>query len=159
VAELVNQLFDPSLNMDDLAWARDQWDGPVVVKGVQTVHDAERVVAEGVDGLVISNHGGRQLDQAPTPLRVLPSVVEAVGNRCEVMIDGGVMSGTDVAAAVGLGARAVLIGRAYLYGLMAAGELGVDRVLNLMHTRMSRTMQLTGAVNIDSLRSRVKLLP
>ena len=159
VAELVDQLFDPSLSMEDLTWARDQWDGPVIVKGVQTLHDAKRVVAEGVDGLVLSNHGGRQLDQAPTPLRVLPSVVDAVGDRCEVMIDGGVMSGSDVAAAVGLGAKAVLIGRAYLYGLMAAGELGVDRVLDLMQAQMSRTMQLTGAVDVDSLRSRVRLLP
>lgn len=158
VAELVNQLFDPALNMDDLHWAREQWDGPVIVKGIQTLSDAERVVAAGVDGLVLSNHGGRQLDQAPTPLHVLPSVVEAVGDRCSVMIDGGVMSGTDVAAAVGLGADAVLIGRAYLYGLMAAGEAGVDRVLELMATQMRRTMQLTGAVDIPSLRGRVRLL-
>lgn len=158
VAELVNQLFDPALNMSDLAWAMEQWDGPVVVKGIQTVSDAERVVAQGVDGLILSNHGGRQLDQAPTPLRVLPSVVAAVGDRCSVMIDGGVMSGSDVAAAVGLGADAVLIGRAYLYGLMAAGEAGVERVLELMGGQMRRTMQLTGAVDIRSLRGRVKLL-
>ena len=158
VAELVNQLFDPSLNMDDLEWVRDQWDGPMVIKGVQTVHDAKRVVATGVQGIVLSNHGGRQLDQAPTPLRVLPSVVEAVGAECEIMIDGGVMSGTDVAVAVGLGADAVLIGRAYLYGLMAAGEPGVHRVLQLIRTQMHRTMQLTGAVDVASLRGKVRLL-
>ncbi len=127
IAELVATMFDPSATMADLDWLRSVWDGPLVVKGIQTPADARAVVERGADAVVVSNHGGRQLDRAPTPLEVLPEVVDAVGDRAEVYVDGGVMSGADVVAGVAHGARAVLVGRAYLYGLMAAGERGVDR--------------------------------
>lgn len=157
VAELVNQLFDPSADLETLAWAKEAWGGPLVVKGVQTAEDARRVVDAGADAVVVSNHGGRQLDQAPVPLFELPAVVEAIGDDAEVYIDGGVMSGTDVAAAVGLGATAVLIGRAYLYGLMAGGEAGVDRVLELIRAQLGLTMQLVGVPRLDDLRGRVSL--
>jgi L-lactate dehydrogenase (cytochrome) len=155
VAEMVNQLFDPSADLDTLDWVKSQWDGPVVVKGIQTVTDAKRVAATGVDGIVVSNHGGRQLDQAPTPLDVLPDIAASVGSETEVMIDGGVMNGSDVAAAVALGAKAVLVGRAYLYGLMAGGESGATRALEILRSQLVRTMQLTGAANVAELSGRV----
>jgi L-lactate dehydrogenase (cytochrome) len=155
VAEMVDQMFDPSADIETLEWVKSQWDGPVVVKGIQTVEDARRIVGTGVEGIVVSNHGGRQLDKAPTPLEVLPGVVEAVGSETDVMIDGGVMNGSDVAAAVALGARAVLVGRAYLYGLMAGGEVGVARSLEILRSQLTRTMQLTGATDVPGLAGRV----
>jgi L-lactate dehydrogenase (cytochrome) len=151
VAELVNRMFDPSVGMADLEWLRDRWDGPLVVKGIQTVADARAVVDAGAEALVLSNHGGRQLDRAPTPLRVLPEVVEAVGDRAEVLLDGGVMSGADVIAGIALGATAVMVGRAYLYGLMAGGEAGVRRALEILRTDAERTMQLLGVGAVDEL--------
>ena len=126
VADLINRVFDPTITIADLAWLREAWDGPIVIKGIQTVDDARAVVDAGADGIVISNHGGRQLDRAPTPLEQLPAIMAAVGDRAEVYLDGGVLSGADVIAAVALGADAVMVGRAYLYGLMAGGERGVD---------------------------------
>ncbi len=120
------------------------WDGPIVIKGIQTPDDARAVVDAGANGIVISNHGGRQLDRAPTPLEQLPSIKEAVGGRAEVYLDGGVLSGSDVIAAVALGADAVLVGRAYLYGLMAGGERGVARAGELLRKEAIRTMQLLG---------------
>ena len=111
------------------------WAGPLVVKGIQTVDDARAVVDAGADAVVVSNHGGRQLDRAPTPLEVLPAVVDAVGDRAEVYVDGGILSGSDVVAAVALGARAALVGRAYLYGLMAGGERGVQRAADILPRR------------------------
>jgi L-lactate dehydrogenase (cytochrome) len=132
VAELVGRMFDPAATIDDLAWLRSVWDGPLVIKGIQTVADARSVVSAGADAVVVSNHGGRQLDRAPTPLEVLPAVVDAVGDRAEVYVDGGVLSGGDVVAAVAFGARAALVGRAYLYGLMAGGERGVQRTADIL---------------------------
>ncbi|WP_417554398.1 alpha-hydroxy acid oxidase [Microbacterium sp.] len=157
VAELVAKMFDPSLKIEDLAWLREEWSGKLVVKGIQSVADAQRVVDAGADALVVSNHGGRQLDRAPTPLRLLPEVAEAVGDRAEIFLDTGILSGADVLAAVGLGADACMVGRAYLYGLMAGGERGVDRMLQLMRAEAVRTMQLTGASTIKDLRGRVRL--
>lgn len=159
VAEMVDQMFDPSADLETLAWVKSQWDGPVVVKGIQSVADAKRIAATGVDGIVVSNHGGRQLDKAPTPLEVLPAVVEAVGPELDVMIDGGVVNGSDVAAAVAMGAKAVLVGRAYLYGLMAGGELGAARALEILHGQLVRTMQLTGAVDVAGLAGRAVMRP
>ncbi len=159
VAEMVDQMFDPSADLETLEWVKAQWDGPVVVKGIQSVDDATRIVATGVDGIVVSNHGGRQLDKAPTPLDVLPGVVSAVGSKTEVMIDGGVMNGADVAAAVALGAKAVLVGRAYLYGLMAGGEAGASRALEILGSQFTRTMQLTGARTVAELVGRVDTRP
>jgi len=157
VAELVGQMFDPSLKIEDLAWLREQWTGPLVVKGIQSVADARRVVDAGADALVVSNHGGRQLDRAPTPLRLLPEVAAAVGDRAEIFLDTGVLSGADVLAAVGLGADACMIGRAYLYALMAGGERGVDRMFEIMRAEAVRTMQLTGVSTVAELRGRVRL--
>jgi L-lactate dehydrogenase (cytochrome) len=149
--ELVGQVFDPSATLADLRWLREQWAGPLVVKGLLTVDDAVAAVDAGADGVVVSNHGGRQLDVSPTPLEVLPAVAAAVGDRAEVYVDGGVRSGSDVAAAVALGARAVLVGRAYLYGLMAGGEAGVDRALALLRGELLTTMQLTGVTSVAEL--------
>ncbi len=159
VAEMVDQMFFPGADLDTLTWVKDQWDGPVIVKGVQTVEDARRIAATGVDGLIVSNHGGRQLDNAPTPLEVLPGVVDAVGSDVAVLIDGGVMNGADVAAAVALGAEAVLVGRAYLYGLMAGGAVGADRALEILRGQLVRTMQLVGATDVPSLGGKARLRP
>jgi L-lactate dehydrogenase (cytochrome) len=151
VAELINRMFDPSLTVRDVEWLRETWTGPLIVKGIQHVDDARMVVDAGVDALVVSNHGGRQLDRAPTPLEVLPAVVEAVGDRAEVLLDGGVRSGADVVAAVALGARACLVGRAYLYGLMAGGERGVRRSVDILAVEIARTLQLLGVGAVGAL--------
>ncbi len=144
VADLINRVFDPTITIADLGWLRDEWDGPIVIKGIQTVADAQAVVDAGMDAIVISNHGGRQLDRSPTPLEQLPAIAHAVGDRAEVFIDGGVLNGADIVAAVASGARAVLVGRAYLYGLMAGGERGVARAGELLRQEFVRTMQLLG---------------
>lgn len=157
VAELVGQMFDPSLNLDDLQWLRDEWEGSLVVKGIQSVEDAKRVVDLGVEAIVVSNHGGRQLDRAPTPLELLPKVAEAVNGRAQIFLDTGILSGADVLAAVGLGADACMVGRAYLYALMAGGERGVDRMFEIMRSEALRTMQLTGVDSVTELRGRVSL--
>lgn len=158
VADLIDRVFDPSVGYDDVAWLKEQWQGPVVVKGIQTPEDAVAVVDRGADGVIVSNHGGRQLDRAPTTLEALPGIVDAVGDRAEVLMDGGIMSGADVAAAVALGARAAMVGRAYLYGLMADGEHGVARALEILRSEFVRTMQLLGLTSVDQLdRSRVIL--
>ena len=160
VAELINQMFDPSLTPRDLSWLRESWSGPLIVKGIQHVDDARMVVDLGADAVVVSNHGGRQLDRAPTPLEVLPAVVDAVGDRAEVLVDGGVRSGADVVAAVALGARACLVGRAYLYGLMAGGERGVQRAVDILTGEITRTLQLLGADSVSSLEpAHVRLRP
>lgn len=152
VAELVGTMFDPAASMVDLTWLREEWDGPLVVKGIQTVADARAVVAAGADALVVSNHGGRQLDRAPVPLEVLPSVVDAVGDRAEVYLDGGILSGSDIVAAVALGARAALVGRAYLYGLMAGGERGVERAAEILQQEVTSTLALLGVSRVSDLR-------
>lgn len=158
VAELIDTMFDPTLDLDDLAWLRGVWTGPLVVKGIQTVADARAVVDVGVDALIVSNHGGRQLDRAPIPLEQLPPIVDAVGDRAEIYIDGGIMNGADVVAAVAMGARACLVGRAYLYGLMAGGEPGVERAAELLRREIVRTMQLLGVTDVAGLtRDRARL--
>lgn len=124
VAELLDTMFDPTVTFEDLAWIKSQWPGKFVVKGIQTVDDARAVTDLGVDGIILSNHGGRQLDRAPIPFHLLPEVVAEVGDDVEIILDTGIMSGADVVAAVAMGARFTLIGRAYLYGLMAGGEAG-----------------------------------
>lgn len=151
VGDLISQLFDPTMTIDDLGWIRSCWDGPLVVKGIQTVEDARRVVDAGADALVVSNHGGRQLDRAPVPLRVLPDVVDAVGDRAEVYVDGGITHGADVVAAIALGARLAMVGRAYLYGLMAGGERGADRAAGILEGEVRRTMALLGVSRVDEL--------
>lgn len=151
VADLVNHMFDPSADLEDFRFLRDLWPHSLVVKGIQHPDDAAAVVDAGADAVVVSNHGGRQLDRAPTPLEILPDVVAAVGDRAEVLIDTGVTNGSDIVAAIGLGASAVLVGRAYLYGLMAGGQRGVDRMLHILHTETTRTLQLLGVPDIDQV--------
>jgi L-lactate dehydrogenase (cytochrome) len=144
VAELSGRLFDPRVTLDDVAWLRELWDGKLLVKGILTAADARDVVDRGADAVIVSNHGGRQLDRTPTPLRVLGPVADAVGDRVPVFVDGGIRSGADLVAARALGAAAGLIGRAYLYGLMAGGERGVDRTLGILREETVRTLRLLG---------------
>lgn len=136
---------------DDLKWIRELWRGPIVVKGVHTAEDARRVVDEGASALVVSNHGGRQLDGVPGSIRSLPEVLAAVGDRIDVLVDGGIRNGGDVVKALSLGARAVLIGRAYAYGLAAAGQPGVERAIDILRTGIVRTMKLLGVTSVRDL--------
>jgi L-lactate dehydrogenase (cytochrome) len=151
VMGLIDRVFDPSVTLSDVEWLREEWSRPLVVKGVQRVDDALRVVDAGVDGIAVSNHGGRQLDRAPTPLELLPRVVDAVEERAEIYVDGGVRSGADVAAAVALGARAAFVARPYLYALMAGGERGVDHLNSLLRKDYVRTLQLLGVARTGDL--------
>lgn len=159
VAEMIDALFDPTMTDDDLLWLRSAWDGPLVVKGIQTVEDARRAVDAGADAVIVSNHGGRQLDRAPIPLRLLPDVVQVLQGRAEVWLDTGIMSGGDIVAALALGANAALVGRAYLYGLMAGGERGVERAVEILTSEVRRTMQLLGVQTIADLGPRHITLP
>ncbi len=151
VAELLDSMFDPTVDFDDLVWIKESWPGKVVVKGVQTRADASRCADLGVDGVLLSNHGGRQLDRAPVPFHLLPPVVDDIGGDVEVMVDTGIMSGADIVAAVALGARFTLVGRAYLYGLMAGGRAGVDRAIEILSDEIVRTMKLLGVRSLDEL--------
>ena len=151
VADLIDRVFDPGVTVADLDWLRSAWPGRLVVKGIQTVDDARLVVDHGADGVVLSTHGGRQLERAPVPFEVLPRVREALGGDVDILIDGGVMSGADVVAALCQGATAVAVGRAYLYGLMAGGEAGVRRVGQILAEEIVSTMQLLGRTSIAAL--------
>ena len=160
VAELADRVFEPAATVADVRSLRETWSGPLVVKGVQSADDARAVVDAGADAVIVSNHGGRQLDRAPTPLEELPAVVGAVGDRAEVYLDGGILDGADVVAAVAMGAGACLVGRAYLYGLMAGGERGVQRAADLLAREVVRTMQLLGVTSVAELTpDRVRLRP
>jgi len=144
----------------DLRWIRDLWKGPIVVKGVHTSEDARQALAAGADALVVSNHGGRQLDGVPATLRVLPEILDAVNGRIEVLIDGGIRRGGDIAKALSLGARAVLVGRAYAYGLSAAGSAGVTRAIDILRTELVRTLKLLGCESTAQLdRSYINVPP
>ena len=147
----VNRQFDPSVTWDDLAWMVEQWDGPFAVKGILRPEDAQRAVELGVQAIVVSNHGGRQLDQAPAAIAVLPEIVNAVGGRAEVVLDGGVRRGSDIVKALALGARACMIGRPYLYGLGAGGQRGVERALELLRSEIRRSMALVGCRSVNDL--------
>lgn len=151
VEELVGKMFDPSATGEDLRWLRERWSRKLVVKGIQSVEDAKMVADLGADAIVVSNHGGRQLDRAPTPLELLPRIVDAVGHDCEVLIDTGVRTGADLLAARALGASAAMVGRPYLYGLMAAGEQGVDRMIEIFGAEYARTMRLLGVMSSDEI--------
>ena len=151
VAELLDSMFDPTITYEDLKWIRGQWQGNLVVKGIQNVDDAVRSIEAGADAIILSNHGGRQLDRAPVPLYLLPEVLKAVGNKGEVHIDTGIMHGADVVAALASGANFTWIGRAYLYGLMAGGKPGVDKALEIMRMQIIRTMKLLGARTVAEL--------
>ncbi|CAB4666564.1 MAG: alpha-hydroxy-acid oxidizing enzyme [Actinobacteria bacterium] len=152
LSHLAAAIFDPSTTFKDISWLRSVWKGPIVVKGIQSVEDAKAVAKLGVQGIILSNHGGRQFDRGPIPLEILPDVVKAVGNKVEIYIDGGVMSGLDALGAIALGAKAVFIGRAYLYGAMANGEAGVEQVIEIMRREFENGMALTGATNIAEVR-------
>ncbi|WP_025158508.1 alpha-hydroxy acid oxidase [Leifsonia aquatica] len=151
VGDLLNAAMDPSISFDDLAIIRDLFPGKIVVKGVQNVEDSAKLVDLGVDGIVLSNHGGRQLDRAPIPFHLLPTVVQEVGQHTEVAIDTGIMNGADIIAAYALGAKFTLIGRAYLYGLMAGGRAGVDRTIQILSDQIVRTMQLLEVSSLAEL--------
>jgi L-lactate dehydrogenase (cytochrome) len=151
LGELMRNLYDQSLTFDDLAWLREAWDGPLLIKGIQTVRDAQLAMDHGADGVIVYNHGGRQLDRAPVPLHLLPDVVDAIGDRGTVMLDTGIMNGGDIVAAIALGADLALIGRAYLYGLMAGGEAGVARCVEILSTEVERTLKLLGVTSIAEL--------
>ena len=152
LSQLAGLIFDPATTMKDIAWLRTVWKGPIIVKGIQSVDDAKAVAKLGVQGIILSNHGGRQFDRGPVPLEILPEVVKAVGNKVEIYIDGGIMSGLDALGAIALGAKAVFIGRAYLYGAMANGEAGVEQVIEIMRREFENGMALSGATNIAEVR-------
>jgi isopentenyl diphosphate isomerase/L-lactate dehydrogenase-like FMN-dependent dehydrogenase len=159
VGELLDKMFDPTVTFDDLKWIREQWKGKLVVKGIQNVDDAKQAVKAGADAVVLSNHGGRQLDRAPIPFHLVPETVKAIGKDAEVHVDTGIMHGADIIAAIAKGAKFTLIGRAYLYGLMSGGREGVDKALNILRTDMIRTMKLLGVRSLDELEpGHVKIL-
>lgn len=151
LAEYVGSQFDPGLSWEDVDWLRRHWDGPIVVKGIQSVEDAIIAADRGVDAIAISNHGGRQLDSTPATLDLLPAIADAVGGKTEIICDGGVRRGGDIVKAIALGANAVMAGRPYLYGLAAAGEAGVDQVLTNLGSEMKRTMALIGCARVKDL--------
>jgi isopentenyl diphosphate isomerase/L-lactate dehydrogenase-like FMN-dependent dehydrogenase len=151
VAELLDFMFDPTMTFDDLEWIRAQWDGKLSIKGIQTVEDAKIAAKYGADAIILSNHGGRQLDRAPVPLHMLAEVKKELKNDLEIHIDTGIMHGADVLAALALGADFAYIGRAYLYGLMAGGQEGVERTLQIMQGEMIRTMKLLGVNSLKEL--------
>ena len=151
VGELLNSAMDPSISFEDLDVIREIWPGKLVVKGVQSVADSARLAELGVDGIILSNHGGRQLDRAPVPFHLLPQVVHEVGSDFEVAVDTGIMHGADIVASIAMGASFTLVGRAYLYGLMAGGRAGVDRMIEILREEIVRTMQLLQANSLAEL--------
>jgi L-lactate dehydrogenase (cytochrome) len=151
VGDLLDMAMDPTISFEDLEIIRGLWPGKLAVKGVQSVEDAKRFADAGVDGIVLSNHGGRQLDRAPIPFHLLPDVVREVGRDTDVMVDTGIMNGADIVACIALGARFTLVGRAYLYGLMAGGRAGVDRTIQILSDQIVRTMKLLGAHSLEEL--------
>lgn len=151
VGELLDNAMDPSINYEDLKIIREMWPGKIVIKGVQNLEDSKKLADLGVDGILLSNHGGRQLDRAPVPFHLLPEVVREVGMDTEVMVDTGIMNGADIVASMALGAKFTLVGRAYLYGLMAGGRRGVDRTIEILSDEVRRTMKLLQVHNIAEL--------
>ncbi len=147
----LTQMFDGTVGWPDLGWIRQEWDGPIALKGVLSPGDARRAADEGVDAVIVSNHGGRQLDHAPAALEALPAIADAVGDRVEVLFDSGIRRGSDIVTALALGARAVLVGRAHLYGLAAAGEAGVRHALDILADELRTTMALCGAATLADL--------
>lgn len=154
VGELLDSAMDPSIDYDDLKIVREMWPGKLVIKGVQNVEDSRRLADIGVDGILLSNHGGRQLDRAPIPFHLLPEVVREVGRDTEVMVDTGIMNGADIVASLALGAKFTLVGRAYLYGLMAGGRAGVDRTIQILSDQVVRTMKLLEVASVAELTPR-----
>ncbi len=158
LSEWTAKQFDPGLNWGDVEWIKKRWGGKLILKGIQDVEDARLAVDSGADALIVSNHGGRQLDGAESSIRALPQIVEAVGNRIEVHMDGGIRSGQDVLKACALGAKGTYIGRAMLYGLGAMGQAGVSKALELIHNELSLSMAFCGHTDIHGVDKRI-LLP
>jgi isopentenyl diphosphate isomerase/L-lactate dehydrogenase-like FMN-dependent dehydrogenase len=154
VAELLDFMFDPSMTFEDLKWIRKQWKGKLTVKGIQTLDDAKNAAKAGADAILLSNHGGRQLDRAPVPLHLLVDVKRELKGDTEIHLDTGIMHGADILAAIALGADFTYIGRAYLYGLMAGGQLGVERALEILKTQIIRNMKLLGVNSLEELEPR-----
>ena len=149
LSEYINNQFDPALSWDHVEWFRQHWDGPIILKGVQSLEDAHLAANAGVEAIALSNHGGRQLDGSPPPLELVAPIADAVGDRVEILCDGGIRRGSDIVKAVSLGARACMAGRAYLYGLAAGGERGVDHVLDHLRDGVTQTLALTGTARIE----------
>jgi L-lactate dehydrogenase (cytochrome) len=147
----VSGQFDPSVTWDDLAWIRQNWRGKIAIKGILEPDDAREAVARGADAVIVSNHGGRQLDQVPSSIRSLPAIVDAVGNQCDVLMDGGIRGGLDVVKALALGARACLIGRPWVYAVAARGEEGVNHILRIVREEMLVALALTGVNDVEDL--------
>jgi L-lactate dehydrogenase (cytochrome) len=145
------EMFDGTVDWADLEWIRQEWDGPIALKGVLSPGDARRAADEGVDAVIVSNHGGRQLDHVPAALEALPGIADAVGDRVEVLFDSGIRRGSDIVTALALGARAVLVGRAHLYGLAAAGEAGVRHAIDILADELRTSMALCGAATVADL--------
>jgi len=160
VAELLDFMFDPTMTFDDLKWVREQWNGQLTIKGIQSIEDAKKAAKYGADAIILSNHGGRQLDRAPIPLHLLVDVKKELKSDLEIHLDTGIMHGADIVAAIALGADFTFIGRAYLYGLMAGGQEGVERALTILRTEMIRNMKLLGVNSLEELEPKhVRLLP
>ncbi len=158
LSEWTHKQFDPALSWDDVQWIKSRWGGKLILKGIQDVEDAKLAAESGADALIVSNHGGRQLDGAPSSISALPAIVDAVGDRIEVHMDGGIRSGQDVLKAVALGAKGTYIGRAFLYGLGAMGEAGVTKVLEILHKELDLTMAFCGRTDIRKVDTEI-LLP
>jgi len=151
VAQWVRQQFDPALSWNDVEWIKKQWGGKLIIKGIMDAEDAKLAIQAGADAIIVSNHGGRQLDGAPSTLEVLPHIVDAVGTKTDIHFDGGIRSGQDVLKAVALGAKACYIGRAFLYGLGAAGEQGVTKALEIIQNELDLTMAFCGHTDINNV--------
>ena len=158
LSEWTAKQFDPALSWDDVAWIKSRWGGKLILKGIQDVEDAKLAAQSGADALIVSNHGGRQLDGAPSSISALPAIVEAVGDRIEVHMDGGIRSGQDVLKALALGAKGTYIGRAFLYGLGAMGQAGVTKALEIIHKELDLTMAFCGRTDVRQV-NRDILLP
>jgi L-lactate dehydrogenase (cytochrome) len=158
-ADVAHALEEATVTWEDLRWIRESWPGNLLIKGVLTAEDARRALEWGANGVIVSNHGGRQLDMVASSLRALPEVVEAVGEKIEVLMDGGVRRGSDVVKALCLGARAVLVGRAYVYGLAAGGKGGVARAIEILRKDTERTLKLLGCGSVGELGGEYLNLP
>ncbi|MGB9044721.1 MAG: alpha-hydroxy acid oxidase, partial [Pseudolabrys sp.] len=151
LAEWTNSQFDPALNWKDVEWIKKHWPGKLIIKGILDVEDAKTAVRLGADAVVVSNHGGRQLDGAPSSISALPAIAQAVGSDTEVLFDGGIRTGADMLRALALGARACLIGRAYVYGLGAGGRAGVSKAIEILQNELSVAMALTGTTRVADI--------
>jgi len=159
LGEWTNKQFDPTLSWEDVAWVKKQWGGKLILKGIQDVEDAKSAAATGADAIIVSNHGGRQLDGALSSIRALPDIIDAVGDKIEVHVDGGIRSGQDVLKAVAMGAKGTYIGRAFLYGLGAMGEAGVTAALNVIHNELDLSMAFCGHRDINNVTRDILKVP